>query len=143
MGQDVADTAGMLGITLKPWQQHVVDVLLEHDGDGNLFYDTGVLSVGRRAGKTLLVFLMALTRMRVERRQTVWFTAQDERSAATHFRNEYVPLAKDCALSESFKIRLANGSEAITYEPTGSKFSLFSPRPSALHGFNSDMVIID
>jgi len=73
----------------------------------------------------------------------VWFTAQDERSAATHFRNEYVPLAKDGGLQDSFKVRLANGSESITYLPNGSKFAIFSPRPTALHGFNSDAVIVD
>ena len=86
---------------------------------------------------------MALRRMLEARNQLVWFTAQDERSAATHFRNEYVPLARDGLLEDQFKVRLANGSESITYLPNGSKFALFSPNPRALHGMNADLVIID
>ena len=105
LGHEVAAVAAKFDITLKPWQRYVADVALEVDPvTGTLAYDTVSLSVGRRAGKTLLVFLMALRRMLEDRNQLVWFTAQDERSAATHFRNEYVPLARDGALEHQFKV---------------------------------------
>ena len=142
LGWQVEEIAAEFGLTLKPWQRYVVDVALELDEHtGELAYDTVQISVGRRAGKTLLVFLLAVRRMREQRNQLVWFTAQDERSAATHFRNEYVPLAE--SWGDKFKKRLANGSESLTLLSNGSKFSLFSPRPASLHGYNSDMVIID
>ena len=64
LGHEVAEIAAQFGLVLKPWQRYVVDVALEVDPDtGLLSYDTISLSVGRRSGKTLLLFLMALRRM--------------------------------------------------------------------------------
>ena len=67
LGHEVAEIAAQFGLVLKPWQRYVVDVALEVNEEGVLAYDTVSLSVGRRAGKTLLVFLMALRRMSVLR----------------------------------------------------------------------------
>ena len=71
LGHEVAEIAGRLGIVLKPWQRYVADVALEIDPDtGLLAFDQVNISVGRRSGKTLLVFLMALRRLVEEARKT-------------------------------------------------------------------------
>ena len=58
----------MMGLELQSWQQAFLDVATElvEDEDGVLVpaYDTVQLSVGRRAGKTLALLVLMLTKMR-------------------------------------------------------------------------------
>lgn len=48
-----------INMELGPWQEYALDRLLEHDDDGNLIAEQGLLSVGRQNGKT--VIMRALT----------------------------------------------------------------------------------
>ena len=54
-GDKVAKAAQLLGSTLMPWQQQVVDTALEETPDGRLAYQTVAVTVPRQVGKSTLV----------------------------------------------------------------------------------------
>jgi hypothetical protein len=138
-------------VELRPWQRHFVDVFCElvpdPDKPDRLIhaYTDGSLSVGRRAGKSLLLFVLALRAMFAAPRTGVRFTAQDRASAVLQMREEWLP-ALDTAptpIGQAIKVRLSNGAEAISTPHNGSFTRLFAPRPSALHGSASSLVMLD
>lgn len=143
LGAQCAETAAMMRLELQPWQQAFLDVAgeLVEDDDGVLVpaYDTVQLSVGRRAGKTVALLVLMLTKMRTLRRARCHWTAQDQSSAAVSLRYELVPLLEDAGLE--FNHIKANGREGL--ELGESMLKLFTPKPHALHGQASDGVLID
>jgi len=146
-GAAVEAVAQRFGYSLKPFQRRFADVALElvpDDETGELVYayDRLSLSVGRRAGKTFLVLMMMVRAMLSARRVGVRFTAQNRQSAVLHLRESFVPMLDDSDLAGLFQQRLANGSEALTV-PNGSFLRLFSPLPTALHGSEADLVVVD
>ena len=145
----VAGTAEWLGMPLRQWQRDVVAVVTERipdpddpDGPDIYAYDDVVLSVGRRAGKTVLLFVLAMHRLRTHPGASVRFTAQNGASARITFRQEWAAIVDRIDPDRNvFKLRLGNGTEAI--ELNGGYLTVFSPTKTALHGTQADLVFVD
>lgn len=141
--------ARSLGVTPHPWQQHALDVageLVPHHLTGELVhaYRTVSISVGRRAGKSLAVFLLAMSLIvSARRRRLAWFTAQDRVSASLTMRNEWLPLLDTSPLTDYTKTILANGQESLSVPRQANWLRLFAPTPTALHGQYGDLIVID
>lgn len=134
--------ARQIGRRLTPWQQQVADVAGEVLPDGRMAYPVVVLLAPRRAGKTLLTVANGLQRCSIEPGQRAWYTAQTGTDAQTTFRDQWVPLIEGGPLKPYVKVRKSNGSAGL-WLPNGSRFSLFAPTETALHGQDSDLVDID
>ena len=148
VGPAVAGVAELFGIRLKPWQRHVADVFGElvpsPDGEGFVWaYTDGSLSVGRRAGKSLLLFLLAVRTMLAGPRHGVRFTAQDRTSAVLQMREQWVPWIETSELRNVFSKRFTNGAEALEMPHNQSFCRLFAPTPTALHGSEAQLVMLD
>lgn len=138
-----------LGRPLLPWQRHVADVALEIDPTtGRLAYRQVVVTVPRQSGKTtgLLFPVMVLRCLKFGRRQRIVYTAQDRNSAREKFSEEFVPMLRESpglAEGRDFKVREANGSEAIEFLATGSTIKISATLSSSGHGRTLDMPGID
>lgn len=148
-GARIPRLARALGVTPHPWQQAALDVageLVPHHDTGELVhaYTTVSISVGRRAGKSLAVFLMSMGLIvSSRRRQLAWFTAQDRVSASLTMRNEWLPLVDTSPVSDYTKTTLSNGSESLAVPRQANWLRLFAPTPTALHGQYGDQIVID
>ena len=127
-----------------PWQRQFLDVAGELTDDGSAMrYPYVVLDVPRRAGKTAGTFATMLHRLTVAQRRRVFYTAQTRADAALTFRDEWTPLLTSSALARFYAIRKSNGSESVSLPPRSSSLSLFAPGPTALHGQDSDVAVVD
>jgi hypothetical protein len=135
-----------MGIEPMPWQQHVADVAGEFDPESGQFrYQTVDLVVPRQAGKTALILPTMIQRVSLRRQGRGWYTAQTRQEAADQFRDGWLPLLDNAPADarRRLSVRRANGSERITVRGNNSTLGLFPPTPKALHGKQSDTVVID
>lgn len=130
------------GYRFLPWQRHVADVAGELEG-GVYAYNTVVVGVGRRAGKSLLTFAELMFAALGARGRRAWYTAQSRADAALTFRDEWAPIVKGSSLAPYISPRLANGSEAFTVPRHASGVRVFAPTPTALHGQAGDLIVFD
>lgn len=133
-----------MGRPFMPWQQAAADVLLEVDDLGRYWYRTGVVSVQRQAGKTLWVGAVEEHRALTIRDARVWHTAQTGLDAAEWLRDEHVPMLASGPLAGRFKPRMSQGSESVRWPAaSGGILRIFPPTRDALHGKQSDLVVVD
>jgi hypothetical protein len=133
-----------LGVPLMPWQVELADVACEWDATtGTMAYPFVVVVVPRRAGKTLLSLAMAAQRASLPGRMRCWYTAQRRETAATIFRDEWVPMLDRLAARRIVQVRRAQGSEGFTVARHGGRVQLFPPTANALHGLPCDLAVID
>ena len=152
-GTQSAVLAELAGIRLQPWQRHVLDVAGEliPNPDPNPrpdhpalvhAYSTVSVSVGRRAGKSVLTFARALRTAGTG--GFGYYTAQNGAAASAKFRNDWTPLLQRAPyLAGEFRVRLSNGSETIRHTQSGGYTRIFSPVPQSLHGDSADWVAFD
>lgn len=127
-----------------PWQRQFLDVAGELTDDGSAMrYPYVVLDVPRRAGKTAGTFAAMLHRLTTAQRRRVFYTAQTRADAALTFRDEWSPTLAASTLSRFYSTRRSNGSESITLPPRASTLALFAPGPTALHGQDCDVAVVD
>lgn len=133
-----------LGAPPMPWQRSMLAITEQLNPAGTgLAYPYVVVSVPRRAGKTVAVLAAQLARLSRAEGQMGWYTAQKREAAAALFRKDWAPkLARD-PWARAFSVRKSNGSESVTMRATGSTMSLFSPNEEALHGSDADLVVVD
>jgi len=148
-GAPAAVLANLCGVALQPWQRATLDVageLVRHDDTGDLVhaYRIVTVSVGRRAGKTVLILAQILATITAHRRRFAFYTAQNGKAGAERFRNDWVPLiAAAPILTDRIKPRLTNGTETLTDRDTASYMRVFAPIPKALHGDAADLIVFD
>jgi len=141
-GAGVAELAALMGRPLMPWQQQVVDVALEVDDDGLFVYPSVCVTVPRQSGKTLMVGAVAEHRAMTTRLGRVWLTMQTGRDARDWFLHEHAPML--AALDGLFTFNRGAGNEAIRWLRGGrGSFRPFNPTVDALHGKQSDLVVVD
>lgn len=155
----MAAIAAALGKPLMPWQRHVVDVAMELDHDGSLYYGEVDLVVGRQEGKTELKMAVAVHRMtKVARRlgpQTATFTMQTRAKARKRLERDYCQRLRGCpGFTEvtnpkgrprkptEWMIRLNNGSEHIQFG-RASYLQIDAPSRTGGHGDTLDDGFID
>lgn len=140
----MAALAAALGRPLQPWQRTTVDVALELDAAGRYVYSTVVVLVPRQAGKTLLVGLVCEHRALTTALGRIWYTAQTGDAAGSWLREEHVPLLRaQPALAGQWRSRMSRGSESVAWRGPGSTVTVFPPTRDALHGKQSDLVVVD
>ena len=143
-GGKVAKVARALGTPLMPWQRLVVDVGLEIDPVTGLLVYRGVdLTVPRQSGKTSLILALAVHRALAWRRQRILYGAQTGTAAREKWEDEHLPmLAAAKALRKRYRIRRANGREAILWD-SGSIHGLTTNTEKAGHGKTLDLALLD
>lgn len=134
----------MLGKTLMPWQQHVLDVALEVDPVTGLpCYREVVLTVPRQSGKTTnLLCLMIHRSLGFGRPQRVTYTAQTRLAAREKWQYEHLPILEHSPLKGMFRTVLQRGEERIVWD-NGSIYGIESTQETAGHGNTLDLGIID
>lgn len=139
-GPAVVATAAQLGIELMGWQQHVVNVGLEHV-DGALAYRDVAVATPRQSGKSILVLAVILHRM-LSARQTVTYAAQTRLAARTRLFENWYPKIRRSPLRDLFSLSRATGAETLRCT-NGSTMTLLSAEESAGHGDTLDLAILD
>lgn len=159
LGPAVGEVARRLGMPLMPWQQSVVDVALELDGDGSYHYDELVLTIPRQAGKSTLVFAMVVHRLVVVSRelgrQRVTYTAQLRQKARLKLERDFAQILRDApafreithirnkpARPTEWKLSLNNGLEHILFG-RGNYLQIDAPSRTGGHGDSLDVGVID
>jgi phage terminase large subunit-like protein len=143
-GTDVQGWAEQhLGITLMPWQVHVLDGQLAFDEQGELLHRTSLVSTSRQNGKTTCLgslvgfWLTEMPKIR-GKKQTVLTTANRLDLAITLF-DELAPVLVDRFGATSVK---AYGRNSVTM-PDGSKWTVRAAKPSVGHGTSNDLIVAD
>lgn len=146
LGPSTALFAEALGRPLFPWQRYVADVSGEIDEQtGELAYDTIVVTVQRQAGKTSLVAPLATRVCLSGKRRRAWFTAQTGQAAGEWMRDEYAEgiLGDAPVFAGRWTQKLRAGAEEVRWPAARSFFRVFPPTRKAIHGKQSDLVVID
>lgn len=157
LGGKVAEVMVALGRPPTPWQRHVLDVALElepvevFDRHGvligtewRLFYREVRLWVPRQSGKTLLLAGLMTHRCNAWDDQRVMYTAQTRNHAKGKLVDEHIPLLKGSRRFRSrCRGRLSNGSEAVLWPATGSRWFIESTTKKAGHSHSVDLVVAD
>lgn len=161
LGPQFAKVAEAFGLTLHPWQRHVVDVALEVDDEGRLVYREVVITVPRQSGKTFLVLVKIVWRLIVMAntlgtRQISVYTAQSRNKAREKLELEFAPTLREAGKRfeeithprrrpqrrTQWKLGLNNGSERIQFG-RGNFLLIDAPTPTAGHGGTLDDGTID
>lgn len=144
LGGKAAKVMQALGYTPMPWQRYVLDVALELDPDTGLFVHRRVgLSVPRQQGKTEQLLAVMLHRTMAWPRQRVMYAAQNRVMARERFEDEFWEKLKGSRLAPRFRVRLANGNEAIICKESRSKLGITSNTEKSGHGPSLDLGMID
>lgn len=124
------------------WQWDVAYTAAElNDAGTGWRYPIVVLSVPRRAGKTMLTLATNLAALDITADARCWYTAQRRETAAKLFRDEWVPLLEP--LARLYRLRKSQGSEGVHKRRGSSRLQLFAPTADALHSTNVDTATVD
>jgi phage terminase large subunit-like protein len=134
--------ATILRQPLAPWQRHAGALFTEHRPDGRYAYNRCVLIVPRRAGKTFLLLLGALSIM-LDRRRRAFYASHRRETAAALWRDEHFPMLDESPLERYLDLRRANGSESITLRETGSTYRILPADGDAARSFRSNLAHLD
>jgi hypothetical protein len=133
----------LLGLTMLPWQMHVLDQMLTFNADQDLVHRSSLVSVARQNGKTtviqalILFWLIEMPKIRGQR-QTI-ISCSHRLDLACMLFEEIAPiLEKRCGA----KVIMSYGRYQATM-PDGSKWYVKAARPSVGHGMTIDLAIID
>lgn len=133
--------SGLLGKRFFPWQQFVVDVAREVDPEtGGPWYETVVVFVQRRAGKTVKLAPLAAHEGGRRAGAQVWLTAQKRDNAVKRWRDATDPLVP--LLVGQARRKVGQSFEELRWD-SGSTFRPFAPNEEALHGEDPDLVFVD
>ncbi|WP_455952499.1 hypothetical protein [Arcanobacterium haemolyticum] len=126
-----------------PWQQHVLEVSheLSREYPGEYQYQTVIVSVPRQSGKSHMLGDIHTHRMLAFRNHLAVMTAQTGKDASKRWKQITDSIATEDP--DLFDVKRGNGSQIITYKPTGSSLSPFAPRASAVHGDSLALASID
>ncbi len=134
--------AHALGWVPHPWQITLWDLALTINEAGTGWqYPTVIVTTPRRSGKTRAVSAAMVHRGLTFPKSRTFYTAQTGQDARDWWRDAVAELG-GTPLAGRFSLRRSAGSEAITW-PNGSSLRVFSPQPDALHGKDTDLVIVD
>jgi hypothetical protein len=144
LGGKAAKVMQAMGFTPMPWQRYVLDVALELDPVTGLFVHRRVgLSVPRQQGKTEQLLAVMIHRTMGWQRQRVMYAAQNRVMARERFEDEFWEKLKGSKLAPRFRVRLANGNEAIICKESRSKLGITSNTEKSGHGPSLDLGLID
>lgn len=130
--------------TLRPWQREIVRSWYATGPDGKKIVRTGLLSVGRKNGKTALCAALALCHLcgpEAERRGQIVVGATDRDQSGLIF-DEIEAFIQD---SEEFSAtcNVKRHEKVIENLVNGSKFRALSSDAKKAHGLSPSVVILD
>lgn len=135
--------AGILSTPMIPWQRLAARVMTERRVDDPRRYrwPVVVITVPRQAGKTTLFRIVQTTKSLTQSNRRAFYTAQTGKDAGARWKDLKDGLEQS-ELADSIKVRLAAGSQSITFQ-NGSTIAPFAPTPTSLHGYTPHDVVID
>lgn len=138
-GPAVAEISGLLGKPVFPSQRYILDVALEVDPEtGGPWYETVMVYLPRRSGKTVLIPPLAARACGQGVGAQVWLTAQKRDNAVKRWREATDPLI---GLVDA-KRKISNSFEELRWSDN-SLFRPFSPDEESMHGEDPDVVFVD
>lgn len=145
LGGKAAKVARAMGTPYMPWQRYSADIGLEIDLDSGLLAYRGVdLTVPRQSGKTTTVLSVAVHRANAWQRQRILYGAQTGTAAREKWEDEHLPLLEAArAFAGKYRVRKANGREAIIWTKTRSIHTLTTNRELSGHGKVLDLAMLD
>jgi phage terminase large subunit-like protein len=140
-------TSGALAgqpFTLRPWQRQIIDAWYAQDASGHRLVRTGLLTMGRKNGKTGLCSALALAHLvgpEAEARGQVVAAASDRDQAALIF-DEVVAFIND---NPAFQARtnIQRHAKLIEDLVTGTKFRTMSSDAGKAHGLSPSLIVVD
>ena len=133
----------VLGITLMPWQKHVLEKILAVDENNHFVHRSTMTSVARQNGKTtiiqalILAWLVEMPKIRGQK-QTIVSGAHRLDLACLLF-DDLAPILEEYY---GAKIVKSYGRYQATM-PDGSKWWVKALKPNQGHGMSIDLVIVD
>lgn len=131
---------------LRAHQRLICRVASERTPDGSRYrYPVVIVSMPRRAGKTVAVEAIQLQRSIMIPGHSTWYTAQTGADAYTAWRGLGEVIEDSPQIFREIKSwppRLSNGSAEIAFR-NRSTIHPFTPSAKALDGKNADLVVID
>ena len=134
--------AGILGLELMPWQRDAIALFTETE-NGMYAYNDATLLVPRQNGKSTLLLILLLVRCLGTAGSRCGYGAQDLKSARKMLLETWVPLLDASPLKGTYKVRSANGSEAIRFSNGSVIELLVSTSTKAQHGQQFDFAMLD
>lgn len=152
-GAKIAAVADRLKGAFFPWQSYFTAVASEQIPDGlggwEPAFDTIVMLVNRRGGKTFLVKAVSVERG-LRSKSRIAFTAQTRDAAKDRWLEMVDNLSSvesDRGLKQILKasvhVTSGVGNERLTFAQTGSELFPFAPNENAGHGGAYDLVWVD
>lgn len=130
-------------VGFMPWQRLAANILGELDPETGLrYYDLGVVTVQRQAGKSDLCVCRSAERCVTVPGYRSWYTAQTGQDARDEFLKFYDETLADTALARLPHLLRGKGDEVAKY-PNGSRHRPHPPTEQKLHGKQSDGNDID
>lgn len=129
---------------LRDWQKAIIRAWYRTDEEGRLIVRTGLLSVGRKNGKTGLVAALALCHLcgpeAVQRGQIVVGATDSDQSGLIF--NELVAFIEDNREFASV-CKIKSHEKIIKNTKNGTEFKALSSDAKKAHGLNPSVVILD
>ncbi|MFL0579170.1 terminase large subunit domain-containing protein [Dietzia sp. 179-F 9C3 NHS] len=140
-GPAIARTGELLGTPFMPWQSSAADLIGAVDGRNLYAHATVAVSVPRQSGKTTMAGAVMVHRALTGPRRKIWYTAQTGQDARKRWL-ELVDAVQASPLRSLVTVKRTNGSEGLIFA-NGSAVRPFPPTEDALHGEQSDLVVLD
>jgi hypothetical protein len=142
LGTAAVRLASLLNLTLLPWQLQAIELMTEYE-DKRFCYTDGTLLLPRRSGKSVWALIMFLVRCYSRSNSFTWYAAQDLKSARELLVTSWLPILDNSQLHGDYKVRLASGSERITFSNGSSIGLITSTSKVSGHGIDSDLFVQD
>ncbi|MBM7052224.1 terminase large subunit domain-containing protein [Rothia sp. ZJ1223] len=139
----VESVSNMLQTPLMPWQKWFVRLATERavDNPNRYRYKYVLCTVPRQSGKTTAMRCTLTERALKHRNRQAFYTAQTGKDASERWK-DLVKKVEESPLKRFSKIRLAAGSQALTFV-NGSSIRPFTPSAESLHGYTPHDVMLD
>lgn len=126
-----------------PWQRYIAYVGTEVDPVTGWFaYDTVVITVQRRAGKSALTLVVKVHRMATVPRARLWMSAQSGVKALERW-NEVKETLELSPLAGKVRSYTSIGHERILWKANKGLLKPFAPDGDLLHGEDADLLDLD
>ena len=142
-GEGISQWATLhMGIELMPWQKHVLNGQLSHDGLGNLQFREALVSTARQQGKSVALQALIggwLTDMALQRgKPQAVLSVANKLDRAEAIFSAIAPI-----LVDKFGAKAANalGRKSVKM-PDGSTWEVRAATPN-LHGGSYDLIVVD
>ena len=133
-----------LNLELMPWQQRVLNEMLEHDTDGNLDHRFGLVSVGRQNGKTKGVMAALIGWWLTGRRLLTGEPQQVMSTAHTLLIAEDISKVLFPILEEKFGFKTYTSHGRVeAYLDDIARWRVVSASETSGHGTSNDLIVAD